>query len=227
MTYEKKHEENRENADLSMICPKVASMWSVKNNYSTHEVSANSNKMAVFVCPDCKQEFEARICNVVRFVEQGTTGCPVCAGRKVVSSINDLKTVCPKVVPMWSVKNDYTPRDIPARSSRRAFFVCPDCKQEFVTSVRAMERAAVYGNNICPVCCGKHIVAAAKENKTGFSKPIGTTLKMQDGNIATCVSYHGANNIDVQFEDGFVLYHARWNQFVRGMLRHAVKTYTK
>ena len=32
MTYEEKHEENRENADLSMICPKVASMWSVKNN---------------------------------------------------------------------------------------------------------------------------------------------------------------------------------------------------
>ena len=45
--------------------------------------------------------------------------------------------------------------------------------------------------------------------------------------MATCVSYHGVNNIDVQFEDGFVLYHARWNQFVRGMLRHAVKTYTK
>lgn len=87
MTYEEKHEENRENADLSMICPKVASMWSVKNNYSTHEVSANSNKIAVFVCPDCKQEFEARICNVVRSVEQGTTGCPVCAGRKVVSGI--------------------------------------------------------------------------------------------------------------------------------------------
>ena len=33
--------------------------------------------------------------------------------------------------------------------------------------------------------------------------------------MATCVSYHGVNNIDVQFEDGFVLYHARWNQFVR------------
>lgn len=227
MTYEEKHEENRENADLSMICPKVASMWSVKNNYSTHEVSANSNKIAVFVCPDCKQEFEARICNVVRSVEQGTTGCPVCAGRKVVSGINDLETVCPKVVPMWSVKNDYTPRDIPARSSRRAFFICPDCKQEFVTSVRAMERAVVYGNNICPVCRGRHIVAAAKENKAGFSKPVGTTLKMQDGNMATCVSYHGVNNIDVQFEDGFVLYHARWNQFVRGMLRHTVKTYTK
>ena len=227
MTYEKSCEKICKGSDLMTVCPKVASMWSAKNNYSTHEVSTNSNKRAIFVCPDCKQEFETRICNVVRSVKQGTTGCPVCAGRKVVSGINDLETVCPKVVPMWSVKNDYAPHDIPARSSRRAFFVCPDCKQEFVTSVRAMERAVGYGNNICPVCRGKHIVATAKENKAGFSKPIGTTLKMQDGNIATCVSYHGVNNIDVQFEDGFVLYHARWNQFVRGMLRYAVKTYTK
>lgn len=125
MTYEKSCEKICKGSDLMTVCPKVASMWSAKNNYSTHEVSTNSNKRAIFVCPDCKQEFETRICNVVRSVKQGTTGCPVCAGRKVVSGINDLETVCPKVVPMWSVKNDYAPHDIPARSSRRAFFVCP------------------------------------------------------------------------------------------------------
>jgi len=27
----------------------------------------------------------------------------------------------------------------------------------------------------------------------------------------------------VEFEDGFVLYHARWNQFVRGALHHNQK----
>lgn len=213
--------------DLATKCPAAANMWSSKNACSPNEVSAGNNKMAWFVCPDCKQEFKAPVCNVVNSLLHDNTGCPVCAGRKAVSGVNDLATMYPKAAAMWSGKNDYAPHDIPARSSRRAFFVCPDCKQEFVTSVRAMERAFGYGNNICPVCRGKHIVATAKENKAGFSKPIGTTLKMQDGNIATCVSYHGVNNIDVQFEDGFVLYHARWNQFVRGMLRHAVKTYTK
>lgn len=38
-----------------------------------------------------------------------------------------------------------------------------------------------------------------------------------------CIAYHGVNNITVEFEDGFVLYHARWNQFVRGALHHNQK----
>lgn len=33
----------------------------------------------------------------------------------------------------------------------------------------------------------------------------------------------GLENITVKFEDGFVLYHARWNQFVRGALHHNQK----
>ena len=37
----------------------------------------------------------------------------------------------------------------------------------------------------------------------------------------------GVNNITVEFEDGFVLYHARWNQFVRGALHHGQKTVNK
>ena len=34
---------------------------------------------------------------------------------------------------------------------------------------------------------------------------------MKNGSKATCIAYHGVNNITVEFEDGFVLYHARWN----------------
>lgn len=44
---------------------------------------------------------------------------------------------------------------------------------------------------------------------------------------ATCTAYHGVNNITVEFEDGFVLYHARWNQFVRGTLHHDEKNINK
>ena len=44
---------------------------------------------------------------------------------------------------------------------------------------------------------------------------------------STCIAYHGVNNITVEFEDGFVLYHARWNQFVRGALHHVQKTVNK
>lgn len=156
------------------------------------------------------------------------TGCPVCAGRKVVPSINDLATKYPKVSAMWSDKNDYTPREISARSERRAIFVCPDCKKEFVTSVRAMTRAIASGATCCPDCKMRmRTISAARKDEHDYAKSVGTTMAMKDGSKATCTAYHGVNNITVEFEDGFVLYHARWNQFVRGTLHHDEKNINK
>lgn len=130
-----------EKTDLASQCHKAAEMWSNKNAYASSKVAANSSKKAIFVCPDCGQEFRAPIYSVVKSVSHGNTGCPVCSGRKVVPGINDLATQYPKVSAMWSDKNDYAPNEIPSYSSRRAIFVCPVCKQEFVTSIRAMTRA--------------------------------------------------------------------------------------
>lgn len=147
-----------------------------------------------------------------------------CAGRKVVPGINDLATQCPKVVPLWSDKNDYTPSEISARSERRAIFVCPDCKKEFVTSVRAMTRAIASGATCCPDCKMRmRTISAARKDEHDYVKSVGTTMTMKNGSKATCIAYHGVNNITVEFEDWFVLYHARWNQFVRGALHHNQK----
>ena len=212
--------------DLATVAPKVATMWSSKNTYAPNNVSAKSTKKALFVCHDCGQEFRAPIYSVVKSVSYGNTGCPVCAGRKVVPGINDLATQYPKVSAMWSDKNDYAPNEISACSSRRAIFVCPVCKQEFVTSIRAMTRAVASGMNFCPDC-SKHIISAARKNEHGLPKPVGTTMTMKDGNKATCTAYHGVNNITVEFEDGFILYHARWNQFIRGALHHDQKNINK
>lgn len=58
--------------DLATKCPKISAMWSAKNTYTPSEVSVGSNKKAWFICPDCKQEFEASICNVVHTVQNAT-----------------------------------------------------------------------------------------------------------------------------------------------------------
>lgn len=210
--------------DLATKCPAAANMWGSKNACSPNEVSAGNNKMAWFVCPDCKQEFKAPVCNVVNSLLHDNTGCPVCAGRKAISGVNDLATMYPKAAAMWSGKNDYAPSEIPARSSRRAIFVCPDCKQEFVTSIHNMTRAIASGVTCCPNCRLRgRAINAARKDEYGSPKSVGTTMTMKDGSKATCTAYHGVNNITVEFEDGFVLYHARWNQFVRGALHHGQK----
>lgn len=107
--------------------------------------------------------------------------------KNVISGVNDLATKCPKISAMWSAKNTYTPSEVSVGSNKKAWFVFPDCKQEFEARVFHVARSLMRGN-------------------TG---------------------YHGVNNITVEFEGGFVLYHARWNQFVRGALHHVQKTVNK
>ena len=70
--------------DVATKCPKVAAMWSDKNTFSPSKVAAGSRRKFTFVCPDCGQEFESKIFSVVRSVMNGNTGCPVCAGKKIV-----------------------------------------------------------------------------------------------------------------------------------------------
>lgn len=166
--------------DLATKCPAAANMWSDKNACSPGKISAGNNKMAWFVCPDCKQEFKAPVCNVVNSLLHDNTGCPVCAGRKAVSGVNDLATMYPKAAAMWSGKNDYAPSEIPARSSRRAIFVCPDCKQEFVTSIHNMTRAIASGVTCCPNCrLQGRAINAARKDEHGSPKSVGTTMTMK------------------------------------------------
>ena len=116
--------------DVATKCPMAATMWSDKNTFSPSEAPAGSHKKAVFVCPDCGQEFESSICNVVNSLMHYRTGCPVCRGLKVVSGINDLATKCPAAANMWGSKNACSPNEVSAGNNKMAWFVCPDCKQE-------------------------------------------------------------------------------------------------
>lgn len=69
--------------DLATKCPKAAAMWSNKNERSAMEVTAGSQRDALFVCPDCKKEFKAAISSVVKSVKNGFTGCYDCSMRRI------------------------------------------------------------------------------------------------------------------------------------------------
>ena len=87
-----------------------------------------------------------------------------------------------------------------------------------------MTRAIASGATCCPDCKMRmRTISAARKDEHDYVKSVGTTMTMKNVSKATCIAYHGVNNITVEFEDGFVLYHARWNQFVRGALHHNQK----
>ena len=156
--------------DLATKCPKAAAMWSSKNKLFASEVTIKSNKKARFACPDCSQEFEAKISDVVNSVKKGRTGCPVCAGKTVVPGINDLASQCPEAAAMWSDKNACSPSDVYVSSRMKALFKCPDCKQEFKTIIRSVVKAVKKGRTGCPICSGKIVVPGINDLATKYPK---------------------------------------------------------
>ena len=131
--------------DLASQCPEAAAMWSSKNKLSASEVTARNHKKVFFKCRDCGQEFEATIANVTIAIDNGTTGCPVCKGYKVIPGINDLASKCPEAAAMWSSKNKLSASEVTVTSSQKAFFKCRDCGQEFEAPIANVVRSV--GNN--------------------------------------------------------------------------------
>lgn len=156
--------------DVATKCPMAATMWSDKNTFSPSKVAAGSRRKFTFVCPDCGQEFESKIFSVVRSVMNGNTGCPVCAGKKIVSGINDLATKCPKAAAMWSNKNACSPSEAPAGSHKKAVFVCPDCGQEFESSICNVVNSLMHYRTGCPVCRGLKVVSGINDLATKCPK---------------------------------------------------------
>lgn len=148
--------------DLATVAPKVAAMWSSKNARTPSEFTAGSNKKAIFVCPNCNQEFEAKIQNVVRSVDKGFTGCLVCTGHKVVPGINDLASQCPEVAAMWSSKNELSASEVAVKSGQKVFFKCRDCGQEFEASIVNVVRSVSNDCTGCYNCKMKKIGAISK-----------------------------------------------------------------
>ena len=149
--------------DLTSQCPEAAAMWSSKNKLSASEVAVKSNRKAFFKCRDCGQEFEAMIKNVSNAVDTGTSGCPVCAGKKVIPGINDLASQCPEAAAMWSSKNKLSASEVTARSSRKVFFKCRDCGQEFEATIARVANAVDNGHTGCPICAGLKVVSSIND----------------------------------------------------------------
>ena len=156
---------------LAASCPKAAAMWSGKNERSASEVAAKSRKKAIFVCKNCKQEFSAKIYSVVNSVNNGKTGCPVCAGQKVVPGINDLASKYPQIAAMWSSKNKRSASEITVGSREKAILVCPDCGKEFKAAVSSVVSSV---NNNCTGCydCNMRRINSISKPEWFYTRPM-------------------------------------------------------
>ena len=56
--------------------------------------------------------------------------------------------------------------------------------------------------------------------KTAKINRVGETAVASNGMLMTIIAYRNTNDIDIQFEDGTILYHKQYNKFSRGQIRY-------
>lgn len=128
--------------DLKSVHPELMSEWDFeKNNVCPEAVSSGSNKKVWWLCPK-GHSYPAQIISRTR-----GRGCPVCAGKSVVSGVNDLASVSPELIKEWDCKkNIFLPSQVTAGSNKKIWWICVQGH-----SWQATVKARTAGSG-CPIC---------------------------------------------------------------------------
>jgi hypothetical protein len=137
--------------DLATAFPGVAAQWHPTKNGSLtpNQLSPASNRRAWWTCA-LGHSFLAKISDRTR----RNTGCPYCAGRKVLVGFNDLPTVQPQLAEQWhaSLNGALTPEMVTPGCCRKVWWQCPE---GHVWKAVVYSRAGVKKCG-CPVCAGRY-----------------------------------------------------------------------
>ncbi|WP_022755210.1 zinc-ribbon domain-containing protein [Butyrivibrio fibrisolvens] len=121
--------------------------WDYKKNQGLNpaELTCKSGKKVWWKCSK-GHEWQASIINRV----QKKTRCPYCAGKKVISGLNDLKTLYPHIAVYWDVeKNEISADKVSPMSHRKVYWKCPSCGKAWMASISSMHYKVEL---MCPFC---------------------------------------------------------------------------
>ena len=136
--------------DLASAAPAIAAQWHPDKNgpLRPEQASLNSNRKVWWRCP-LGHTYQAMISS--RTVQ--SSGCPYCAGRKVLTGFNDLAALQPAVAAQWhpTLNGTLTPEMVTSGSHRKVWWQCPE---GHVWKAMIYARAGPQRNG-CPVCAGR------------------------------------------------------------------------
>ena len=135
--------------DLATTYPALAKQWHPQKNgrLTPRDVTAGSRKKVWWICKK-GHEWQAMIALRTR----GTSGCPVCAGKVIVSGDNDLAKIFPEIAAQWhpTLNGNLTPEMVSPYSNRKVWWQCELGHAYFASvSSRTMKGSG------CPYCSGK------------------------------------------------------------------------
>lgn len=160
--------------DFATQYPAIAAEWDADRNgeLTPDQFAPNSNRKAFWRCP-LGHSYSTTISSRVN---RGT-GCPYCAGRRVLPGFNDLATKEPKTAAQWyqPLNGSLTPEQVTCGSSRKVFWKCSEGHvwPAIISSRAGKQRCG------CPVCAGKTKVnfaaryqAIMEQERSPYRKPL-------------------------------------------------------
>lgn len=143
--------------DLKTINPLLAREWNYDKNGTLipENVVVSTHKKVWWKCSQ-GHEWIAEIAS-----RNAGSGCPYCAGQKVIEGYNDLQTVNPDLAKEWNFeKNSLTPKNVLPNSHQKVWWKC----------INGHEWEAIIGNRNkgvgCPYCSNHKVVQGYNDLQT-------------------------------------------------------------
>lgn len=138
--------------DLAATHPDLAGQWHpVKNGKLTpRDIGAGTKRKVWWQCGK-GHEWQASVASRT----SGGTGCPVCAGKRVIPGDNDLASRFPDIAAQWHPTLNGTLRaeEVSAASNRRVWWCC-----SLGHVYRAGVGARTGSGSGCPYCAGRRVL---------------------------------------------------------------------
>jgi hypothetical protein len=122
--------------------PNIASTWDYERNFTTPDcIAPMSTTYAYFKCPKCNISLNRKILTVTQRGDK--IRCPICNGKKVITGINDLKTLDKEIMKFWDYdKNNKIgiyPDKISRTSHTEVHWICNECNISWKMSIASMQ----------------------------------------------------------------------------------------
>jgi len=140
--------------DLITTNPELVSEWDPDNDIQPSDVVLGSEIVVSWICPQ-GHKYQSPVCR------RKTSGCPYCAGQRVLVGFNDISTTRPDLTEIWHpLKNgNLTPQSLTAHTNKKIWFVCKK-GHEWEAVPNSMR------NNSCPYCSGRKLLPGFNDLKT-------------------------------------------------------------
>lgn len=166
---------NNVNNKLIYIYPEIAAELhlTLNNEIDINDIDVSCNKRVFWMCHN-GHTYEMRINERTGKYKQG---CYYCSNRKVLKGFNDLASKYPKIAAEWDYNNnDKKPEDVVYGSTYRAYWICTECGNRWLTPVRNRTKR----NSSCPVCAIKKNGINRHENAILTSGGIQNKLLLEE-----------------------------------------------